>query len=556
MKSRRAEVNLVRIGGLACAARIALVLALCAAPLPARDAPVGSGGERTRLPPADLLSHSGSDHYWISQVLPRTASTGRPGAVEPLRTAVRSRQASTDRGWQRVIVVQGRVIDLGHRGDNAAILIDDGSWLLAWPNGSSTGPSLPDGAMMTALGADDVSLWAVGVRAPGDSTEQPAPTGAPAATPGLEAATPAAGARLYVFGEAGWQPRGTLPQGLPGDAPISLAVMGGKPMLAVLVGPRRLAFARVDSDDNWTDVEYVEVDFDIRQFELFDQAPSPTLWIAPPTGAGQLRIRRGGQWTAPIALDAGSALAGPALARTAEYFAGSVRLTWWDGKQLRERPFSLDGQPVGEAAVLGRTPPVAPQPIGSGTLVLLGVLGALLALNILRADDEEDLDLAGRKVRLAPLPLRLVAGLIDLAPIPLVMLWQLLPLLSRDGADSAEVSEAMQSQSFAIWTGGSIVLYLLHTTITELLTGRTIGKFACGLRTIAMDGPPRPGAILLRNAFRIIDLVPALPLALLILFSPLRQRLGDVVAGTLVIRDRPAPVAAPEEGADTRPPAE
>jgi uncharacterized RDD family membrane protein YckC len=39
----------------------------------------------------------------------------------------------------------------------------------------------------------------------------------------------------------------------------------------------------------------------------------------------------------------------------------------------------------------------------------------------------------------------------------------------------------------------------------------------------------------------VIDLVPLLPMALLILFSPLRQRLGDVISGTVVIADERPP---------------
>ena len=44
------------------------------------------------------------------------------------------------------------------------------------------------------------------------------------------------------------------------------------------------------------------------------------------------------------------------------------------------------------------------------------------------------------------------------------------------------------------------------------------------------------GVSLMRNALRIIDL-PAFPLAL-ILFSPLRQRAGDLAAGTLVVHGK------------------
>lgn len=574
MRSRLLKVNFTPARGVGIAAALLLLFGWASArsegqpagQTPARAATAPADG--AQLPAAELLSHAGADRYWIAQVLPRTpVATGGGGAVggvarppEPIRSAVRSRQSGRD--WQRVIVVQGRIVDLGHRGDNAAILMEDGTWLLAWPSGSSTGPALPDGASMLALGADDLSLWAIGVTPPPEdapdveSVVPAAPAGgakpaAPTARPSFDDRRPVAGARLFVFAESSWQPRAALPAEIPPDAPTSLAVVGGKPMVAALVGPRRVAVARVGTDDNWAPTETIDVGFDVRQFELFDQTPNPTLWIAGPTGAGELRLRSGGRWGNAVPIQAPEVVGkgGAVVARSAEYFAASVRLTWWDGAQLRERAFDLSGQPAGEVTVLGRVPPATPQPIGSGTLVLLGVLGALLALNIFRADDDEGLELAGRAVQLAPLPRRLVAGAIDLLPIPAVALWRLLPAITTGaggdggggGADSIDLAEAMQSQSFALWMTAAAGIYLLHTTLLELWTGRTVGKMACGLRTVALDGGDRPraGAILLRNAFRVVDLIPALPLALLILFSPLRQRLGDVVAGTIVIADRP-----------------
>ena len=80
------------------------------------------------------------------------------------------------------------------------------------------------------------------------------------------------------------------------------------------------------------------------------------------------------------------------------------------------------------------------------------------------------------------------------------------------------------------------MLYLLHTSLAEALFGRSIGKACCRLRVVGLDGrPASPGAIVTRNMLRIIDLAMVFFPLLLILFSPLRQRAGDVAAGTLVV---------------------
>ena len=72
--------------------------------------------------------------------------------------------------------------------------------------------------------------------------------------------------------------------------------------------------------------------------------------------------------------------------------------------------------------------------------------------------------------------------------------------------------------------------------------GRTLGKRALGLRVIGSGGTPLTlQAAALRNLLRFIDLQPfpsgAVGLGLVAL-HPRSQRLGDIVAGTIVVRDR------------------
>lgn len=75
-----------------------------------------------------------------------------------------------------------------------------------------------------------------------------------------------------------------------------------------------------------------------------------------------------------------------------------------------------------------------------------------------------------------------------------------------------------------------------------LWRGRTPGKAALGLRVVSMDGTPiRFQQAFLRAAVGLVDvfLVPVGFVAVVsILLSPRDQRLGDMAAGTLVVRER------------------
>ena len=72
---------------------------------------------------------------------------------------------------------------------------------------------------------------------------------------------------------------------------------------------------------------------------------------------------------------------------------------------------------------------------------------------------------------------------------------------------------------------------------SEIATGgRTVGKMALGLRVVTAEGgSPGPSALLIRNLVRVLDLVFGVPLMAI---DPLSRRLGDRLAGTLVVHDR------------------
>lgn len=76
--------------------------------------------------------------------------------------------------------------------------------------------------------------------------------------------------------------------------------------------------------------------------------------------------------------------------------------------------------------------------------------------------------------------------------------------------------------------------------------GQTPGKRLLNIRVISTDGGvPTAGQLVLRNALRLVDFLPFAYLAgLIAMFISARgQRLGDLVGGTLVVREDPGALA-------------
>ncbi|MFD2571235.1 RDD family protein [Spirosoma soli] len=78
----------------------------------------------------------------------------------------------------------------------------------------------------------------------------------------------------------------------------------------------------------------------------------------------------------------------------------------------------------------------------------------------------------------------------------------------------------------------------------SLLNGRSLGKIAMGIRVVKLDGsPPDLGAYLIRWLLRIVEtglflggIIPIITIAV----NGKGQRLGDIAAGTTVVRLKPA----------------
>ncbi len=89
-----------------------------------------------------------------------------------------------------------------------------------------------------------------------------------------------------------------------------------------------------------------------------------------------------------------------------------------------------------------------------------------------------------------------------------------------------------------------LACFLVYNFLFELLShGQSLGKKALSIQVVRLDGEePAPADYLLRAVFYFVDLLATAGIlgGLLISSSPKRQRLGDMTAGTGVIKMRSA----------------
>jgi len=133
--------------------------------------------------------------------------------------------------------------------------------------------------------------------------------------------------------------------------------------------------------------------------------------------------------------------------------------------------------------------------------------------------------------RLAGPALRAVAFLLDLlvmAALALGLLW----VLALTGVLNAFQGPFLVALFFLVWGWGA--------ALEVFNNGQTPGKAAVGLRTVSRNGVSiNVAQAVLRNLLRAIDVAPPFFPGVLAMAATRRfQRLGDLAAGTVVIRER------------------
>jgi uncharacterized RDD family membrane protein YckC len=272
-----------------------------------------------------------------------------------------------------------------------------------------------------------------------------------------------------------------------------------------------------------------------------------------------LAYRRGADWVdggamlrggAPLIVDAQGVAMTVALNRIAVTRPGGSTPNDVGWAKIEPTP-TVSWTPESRVPVF-RDQPLAP-------LVHLATLALVLATFVfVRPDKLAEPATLPAHLRIGRPAHRMVAGLIDLLPALFGTAWWWAPTAEQAwrtiGSVSASVDEqAWQSMVFQVQMHWLMVIacYSLYCGVSELFTATTPGKYLLGLRVVDVDlGRSSPGRLCGRNAMRIVELgihpfITGLTVLVMAGWSRYRhQRLGDLVAGTLVVS--PAPPAPPE----------
>jgi uncharacterized RDD family membrane protein YckC len=139
------------------------------------------------------------------------------------------------------------------------------------------------------------------------------------------------------------------------------------------------------------------------------------------------------------------------------------------------------------------------------------------------------------ELRPAKLPSRVLAVLLDLAAAMTAYVVVTIALVATtSGLDEAAQVAVSIATFVLVLVGGPIA-------VESLSHGRSLGKLACGLRVVRDDGGPiRFRHALVRGAVGVIEILMTFGTIACIasLVSERGRRLGDVFAGTLVVRER------------------
>ena len=140
---------------------------------------------------------------------------------------------------------------------------------------------------------------------------------------------------------------------------------------------------------------------------------------------------------------------------------------------------------------------------------------------------------------------RIVAALIDL--VPLILLFHIMAAVfgsvggwsvhAEGGSVTFYTNESTRDGGVPLYI--YLFLALSYHIVLERVWAATVGKMITGLTVVKGDGGPygwKP--VLLRNILRIIDWLPIFYLLgfISVIATPKKQRLGDLAAGTLVVR--------------------
>ncbi|HWC31470.1 MAG TPA: RDD family protein [Dehalococcoidia bacterium] len=129
---------------------------------------------------------------------------------------------------------------------------------------------------------------------------------------------------------------------------------------------------------------------------------------------------------------------------------------------------------------------------------------------------------------------RIVAAIIDL--VLLTVVFGVMAALFGDFGETEETDFAVNLDGLPALA--FFIIALAYYFVCENAGGRTLGKKLMGIRVVAVDGPLTSGKVAIRTLLRVVDALPIFYLLGLIVIavSQRKQRIGDMAAGTLVVK--------------------
>jgi uncharacterized RDD family membrane protein YckC len=456
-----------------------------------------SASPRDDLTKLRLLSIAGVSQWWLVV----GAGPDQQGAPWGVVRSMDLKAVTTPR-WTPVVTLARPAADVAPLGERLVVLFEDQSWSLVWPQTILPGRALPGGEKALAIASHRRTVWFATERSlvalEGDVFADPV------ALP--EDAAP-----------AGWR-----------DAHLA-CLADGRPFLLARDSTGWLT-GWLWSDNNWANLGRLVPTDDAVPLAL-DEAEAPTVVMIEPTGRLRMARHDGEHWTPLSPVPVGDELA--RANATALLLGGELRVIAPAPNRVLDQTIDQAGNPVGKprsTALASTPPPASPVEIVVKVLAVMMMVAALV-LTVRSPVVLPDPD--AKPLRLPSLALRLASGMLDAMPLILgPMLFAVRRLAT--GIDPAAMPDTIDE----LLIYGGIFVYIAYTALTELLLGRTPGKMLCGLVVVSRDGKPATTRQrLIRNILRLLDIY-LIPL-LIVAATPLRQRLGDLVAGTVVVEQEP-----------------
>jgi len=344
---------------------------------------------------------------------------------------------------------------------------------------------------------------------------------------------------VYRLTAGRWQPIADSPDGMNRSAAPRLAVVGSDQRIHLVVPAENgsvLTVHRFDGE-TWHAAVYAR-----KVSNAFEVITPMTLCVVvdqiDETQFGCAILRKG------TVLDGGTIAVPPAddgdLAATiynghpaiVSISPGGDRLSV-HYRDLTEPP-SVDA----ESLDLAITPWPAPAVNRDMVMFALLVVMTVFILATWRRDPKTVIVELPESMRPAEITRRIAAGAIDLLPpmLAVMVLFGLVDPGAVVGAWPAPTGDwSTMIPGFLV-----IVLFAIHTAVTEAFTGTSLGKRLLGLRVVTVKGqPPNIWQILVRNLLKIVELIGWF-LLLFMFLNPAHQRMGDLAARTVVVRDADA----------------